>query len=136
MPPDVEEDLWSMFEDSGKARDTLGSKAILFEELEPFWEAFTVLNQSRPPGFSGISPIPLSEVAAYCDLFGFSKPRARAEMVREVRRIDRVFIHVQASHRKDLENVTARMMGGTQENELGPGVKHGQAVRGRSKANR
>lgn len=95
-----------MFDVSPSSRQKLNEKPILFDELAPFWEAFTILTQSRPAAFSGQSPIPLSEVAAYCDLFGFAGKHEREEMVREVRRIDRIYLGVSMRQRTDRQNAT------------------------------
>lgn len=44
-------------------------------------EAFNILSASRPVTMNGPGPIPLSEVFAYCQMFGIDDPDERQELV-------------------------------------------------------
>ena len=52
------------------------------------WNAFAVLSAQRDGGFSGITPIPVSEVMAYCDLRGMTDPDTRTLYLRGVTALD------------------------------------------------
>lgn len=44
-------------------------------------EAFNILSASRPVTMNGPGPIPLSEVYAYCQMFGIDDPDERHDLV-------------------------------------------------------
>lgn len=60
--------------------------------LHTTMSAFWLLSASRPVGLSGVAPIPLTEVKAYCDLFGISDLDDIAEFVSLVREMDTAYI--------------------------------------------
>lgn len=65
---------------------------VLNERTDPdnllAWQAYADLRMSRPAGF-GLSPIPVSEVASYCDLIGLTDAAQRARLLRFILAMDR-----------------------------------------------
>ena len=53
------------------------------------WIAFNALRNSRPIGFSGVAPIPFSEIMAYCAHAGIDCPIERQRLARFVSALDR-----------------------------------------------
>lgn len=62
---------------------------VLYDDLADIAEAYSVLSASRPTGFSGPLPIPLSEVAAYIELYEVAD---RERFVRLVRALDDAYL--------------------------------------------
>lgn len=56
------------------------------------WQAFVFLNKSRPQGFEGIAPIPVSEILAYCELFRITNADDRERLLHAVKAMDGAFI--------------------------------------------
>lgn len=52
------------------------------------WGAFNALRGSRQIGFGGVSPIPFSEIMAYCDHAGIDCQIQRERLVRFVQALD------------------------------------------------
>ncbi len=57
------------------------------------WEAFWKLNAARPGGF-GPSAIPLTEVAAYCNLFRVNSHRERSLLVHCIQAMDAEYLRL------------------------------------------
>lgn len=76
----------------GKPTPALDRRPELFSDLEPVWEAFTVLSPSRNVGFSA-GAIPLSEIKAYCEMFGV-EGGARQELLYLVRVLDDEYLKI------------------------------------------
>ena len=66
-------------------------RPVLIPWLEPYWEAFLVLSQTRPVGM-GVGAIPLSEIVAYLDLHQVEDPEERRDTLRYVQILDRAFL--------------------------------------------
>ncbi len=65
------------------------------------WAAFLSLRTSRQVGFDGVSPIPFSEIMAYCAHAGIDTPSDRQRLARFVMALDR-------SEREENGNTKAR----------------------------
>ena len=52
------------------------------------WQAFQMLRGSRQIGFGGVSPIPFSEIMAYCDHIGIEDANERQRLARFVMALD------------------------------------------------
>jgi hypothetical protein len=57
------------------------------EEAEGWYRAFCYLSASRPSGFAGAMPIPLTEIDAYCRLANIPV-ESRMRFMRMMRRLD------------------------------------------------
>lgn len=55
-----------------------------FEDLQETYDAFWMLNSSRPVLFGGIGHIPLTEISAYIDLFDPDDVPFFIECIREL----------------------------------------------------
>ncbi len=81
--------LTTLAETTGRVPAALRDRPQPFEDLEPVLQAFALLSAVRPAaaGPGGVAPaaIPLSEILAYCGLFGVVDVD---EFVRLVRAMD------------------------------------------------
>lgn len=66
----------------------LKNRPQLREELLVYWEGFLRLSGSRPPGFSGIAAIPISEIKAYLEMFPVAEPET---FIRLIQALDKVY---------------------------------------------
>lgn len=64
----------------------------MMDHLVPLHNAFHELTTSRMMNDFGEGPIPLSEVHAYCMLFGIDDLDERADFVRAIRAMDSVYL--------------------------------------------
>lgn len=71
----------------------------LLPSAEALWEAWVVLQNSRPVGFD-IGYIPVSEVLAYCALLGISDLNQRERILTAVQRLDVEYLKHHAEQRK------------------------------------
>lgn len=75
-------------------RDTGRQQQPLLTRNDPdpmsafYWGAFWSLSQSRPVGYDGALPIPISEMAAYCAAMGIGSPQGRADFIRTMQTMD------------------------------------------------
>ncbi|MGB1066165.1 MAG: phage tail assembly chaperone [Paracoccaceae bacterium] len=53
------------------------------------WTAFHMLRGSRQIGYGGVSPIPFSEIMAYCTHAGVDDPMERQQVAKFVMALDR-----------------------------------------------
>ena len=53
---------------------------------------FTDLSRSRPVGM-GVSAIPISEIKAYCEMFGITDPNERADLLFIIQQMDEEFMN-------------------------------------------
>lgn len=72
----------------GKSVKALRDRPRLFPELRLVWDSFWELNESRAIGMD-VGPIPISEIAAFCE---FVDVGDRGRFLRLVRSMDRVFL--------------------------------------------
>jgi hypothetical protein len=52
------------------------------------WTAFHMLRGSRQIGYGGVSPIPFSEIMAYCNHVGLDDPMERQQLAKFVMALD------------------------------------------------
>lgn len=57
-----------------------------------YYEAFYALSGRRNYGRAGPQPVPISEMVAYCDVFGVPKGYIRAKFVRLMARMDAAYL--------------------------------------------
>jgi hypothetical protein len=57
-----------------------------------YYAAFNVLSDSRQLTQGGLGPIPLTEVAAYMEMFHINDVDERERFIRMIKALDRVFI--------------------------------------------
>lgn len=55
-------------------------------------KVFSDLNSSRQSGM-GVGPIPLSEIRAYCDMFGITDLNERADLLFIIQQMDEEFMN-------------------------------------------
>lgn len=56
-------------------------------------QIYMMLRSSVPSGW-GLSPIPISEIAAYCDIIGLAGYEARLLFLKRIKLIDRVYLDI------------------------------------------
>jgi hypothetical protein len=61
---------------------------VLEEESVYWYEIYQLLHLSRAVLFDGPGAIPLSEIAAYCDLMDIREPAEREDLMTMIRRLD------------------------------------------------
>lgn len=77
----------------GKSPAALASEPDLIFSAQPYFAAFKMLHGSRNIAPDGAPlPIPLSEVSAYADLFGFRSLQDRFDLLRYVQVCDNSYI--------------------------------------------
>ena len=86
------EDL-AFYESLGPDSKPMRSKPEISEEAMMWHEAFAQLSASRPAGFSGALPIPITEVDAYCRITGVA-PREQPAFLRMIRRLDAGYLEL------------------------------------------
>jgi len=69
------------------------SKPEVLDEAVAWYEAFYYLSSSRPMGFDGALPIPLTEMDAYCRLTDVA-PMDRPAFLRVIRQLDKGFLEL------------------------------------------
>jgi hypothetical protein len=65
----------------------------LYEDLFPFWKAFSSLSGSRPTGFS-VGAIPISEIISYLDLMEIHNFEDRTEYYKWIKFLDNEFLSI------------------------------------------
>lgn len=70
-------------------RPLLNRPRLLTQDVV-YYNAFNDLSSSRPSSMGGASPIPISEVLAFCELLGIANLRERAKYLRLVRELDKI----------------------------------------------
>jgi hypothetical protein len=66
----------------------LRNRPVFRDELRGYWEGFLRLSGSRPPGFSGMAAIPISEIKAYLEMFPEAEPET---FIRLIQALDKVY---------------------------------------------
>lgn len=66
--------------------------ARLFEHYTPYWQAFTILTQTRTSGFSAVNPISLQEISAYLDIYGITGIEERISYTVIIREVDNFYL--------------------------------------------
>ena len=82
--------LMSLAED-GHDVPALEKRPVLYDDLAADYSAFWALSASRPSGF-GASPIPLTEILAYMEMFEIDDPMCRKLFLERMRVMDRAFM--------------------------------------------
>lgn len=72
--------------------------------LHRYIGAFSILSSSRPSSGFGISPIPLSEIKAYCELY---KVDDVLEFVRYIKHMDNTYVKFQSEKSKEKQKFSA-----------------------------
>lgn len=81
--------LLEIQESSGIVPKALENRPILDPSLHIYVTAFYDLSFARPyVGMGSPSPIPLSEIVAYCDYYGFTDVEFRRSFLKYIRAMD------------------------------------------------
>lgn len=70
----------------------LQNKPELSQFEQPLFEAFTILGNSRNWTMAGPSHIPVSEIKAYCDLYGITDLNEIFDFVKIIQRLDSEYL--------------------------------------------
>lgn len=81
-----------MWDSTGEMPLALKNKPELDQFEQPFFEAFTILGNSRNWTMAGPSHIPLTEIKAYCDFYGITDIDERFEFVKIIQRLDSEYL--------------------------------------------
>mgnify|MGYP006943754696 CR=1 FL=1 len=87
---------WAQFKERLRTVDP-EAKALKEEPLLNYAEShymrvFTDLSRSRPVGM-GVSAIPISEIKAYCEMFGITDLNERADLLFIIQQMDEEFMN-------------------------------------------
>lgn len=74
----------------------LETKPALHSDLAADYEAFVVLSSCRPVSGMGISPIPLTDILAYMNMFSIHKYSQRHEFLRRIKILDNTWLSFQS----------------------------------------
>ena len=92
-----------------KPLQALTDKPTLSHWTIEYYEAFMVLNDSRQIREGSIGPIPLSEMAAYMEMFGVKDIEERERFTKMVKALDRVYMkHMNAKLKHERESARKR----------------------------
>jgi hypothetical protein len=89
-------------QDEGNDIPALQTKPELYLDLGHDYEAFSILNSSRPNSGMGLSPIPLSEIYSYMRIFEITEMSHRTVFLNRMQILDRTYI--KWHHNKDKTN--------------------------------
>lgn len=78
--------------EQGITPDALRNKPRLRPWLAEYYRAFQVLTSSRSVGMGGVGAIPLSEIAAYFELFEVHDPDERYAYVTMIKALDSAYL--------------------------------------------
>lgn len=92
--------LQSIEETTGETPPALANRPALNKWVLNYWAGFHLLNASRPLGPSGVGPIPLSEIVAYCEMFQVDDMDERERFVTMIRALDAAYLKRQAEKRE------------------------------------
>lgn len=85
------ESLEQIEEQTGITPQALRSEPELYEDVEWVWRVFGHLNHSRQAGM-GREPILISEVLAYCQLFGIDCTEKREALLFLIQELDQEYL--------------------------------------------
>lgn len=91
-------------ESGGTMEVPIDSEPELSFWLHNYISAFSILSSSRPSSGFGISPIPLSEIKSYCDLYSIDD---LDEFVKYIKSMDNVFLKFHSEKNKDKQKLNA-----------------------------
>ena len=76
----------------GNDPDALKIRPRLRPWVAEYHRAFHTLSASRPVGLGGVGPIPLTELAAYLNLFGVHDYDEREAFIKMIQALDSVYL--------------------------------------------
>lgn len=77
---------------TGETPNTLLTKPRLHTWLEWYWDAFWMLDPGRPVYQGSLGRIPLSEIAAYLELFGIGEIETTLLFIKTIKALDSVYV--------------------------------------------
>lgn len=87
---------WAQFKERLRTVDpeakALKDEPVLNYAESHYMRVFTDLSRSRPVGM-GVSAIPISEIKAYCEMFGITDPNERADLLFIIQQMDEEFMN-------------------------------------------
>ncbi len=87
---------WAQFKERLRTVDpeakVLKEEPVLSYVESYYMKVFSDLNSSRQSGM-GVGPIPLSEIRAYCDMFGITDLNERADLLFIIQQMDEEFMN-------------------------------------------
>lgn len=87
---------WAQFKERLRTVDpeakALKDEPVLNYAESHYMRVFTDLSRSRPVGM-GVSAIPISEIKAYCDMFGITDLNERADLLFIIQQMDEEFMN-------------------------------------------
>lgn len=87
---------WAQFKERLRTVDpeakALKEEPVLSYVESYYMKVFSDLNSSRQSGM-GVGPIPLSEIRAYCDMFGITDLNERADLLFIIQQMDEEFMN-------------------------------------------
>lgn len=90
--------LKDIAETTGEAPDALLRRPRLRPDVWGYWDGFFTLSDARQHNQTGLLPIQVSEVLAYCDVVGIPRGDPAAKMLRIVQAMDKAYLAYQ--HKK------------------------------------
>ena len=84
--------LGKLAEQTGKIPDAIAARPGLQPHELPLWEAFQLLQLSRPNTGFGPGAIPLSEIMVYAELMQMPIGEEREQLVQVIRAMDRAYL--------------------------------------------
>lgn len=85
---------------NGQRVTALENRPSLTPWIAGYYEAFMVLGDSRPVYMGGLGPIQLTEIAAYCGLYGITDPDEVDDFLYMIRALDTEYLTLLAERRK------------------------------------
>lgn len=83
--------LLDMEEKTGITPRALQDRPALMPELSHYLEVFWELSNSRQHGMNGPQPISLTEIWAYCQMFGWDTIEERTQLVHFIQQMDSAY---------------------------------------------
>jgi hypothetical protein len=87
---------WAQFKERLRTVDpeakALKDEPVLNYAESHYMRVFTDLSRSRPVGM-GVSAIPISEIKAYCEMFGITDLNERADLLFIIQQMDEEFMN-------------------------------------------
>lgn len=87
---------WAQFKERLRTVDpeakALKDEPVLNYAESHYMRVFTDLSRSRPAGM-GVSAIPISEIKAYCEMFGITDLNERADLLFIIQQMDEEFMN-------------------------------------------
>jgi hypothetical protein len=87
---------WAQFKERLRTVDpeaqALKDEPVLNYAESHYMRVFTDLSRSRPVGM-GVSAIPISEIKAYCEMFGITDLNERADLLHIIQQMDEEFMN-------------------------------------------